>query len=156
MLKQGHPAPPFTLTNTNGDTVSLSDYRGKKVILYFYPKDNTPGCTAEACNLRDNNAALKKKGFVVLGISPDKQPAHQKFTTKYNLPFPLLSDPDHRVAETYGAWGEKKFMGRKYNGILRTTFIINEQGKIQEIITKVDTKNHTAQILALLGESHNS
>src|SRR3989338_4793938 len=121
MLPLGKPAPAFTLTATNGTTVSLSDYKGKKIILYFYPKDDTPGCTAEACNLRDNYALLKKKGLIILGISPDKQPTHQKFTTKYNLPFPLLSDPDHAIAEKYHAWGEKKFMGRTYFGILRTT-----------------------------------
>lgn len=149
MLRTGDKAPAFSLIDTDGNIISLSVFRGKKVVLYFYPKDNTPGCTIEACSLRDNYALLKKK-VIVFGISPDNQTSHQKFTEKYSLPFPLLCDIDHKTAEAFSVWAEKKFMGRTYIGILRTTFVIDEQGKIESVISDVDTKNHAAQILALL------
>ncbi|HXS35916.1 MAG TPA: thioredoxin-dependent thiol peroxidase [Flavipsychrobacter sp.] len=146
-LKPGDKAPDFTVNDQNGNPVSLHDFKGKKVVLYFYPKDNTPGCTAEACNIRDNYAALKKKGIVVLGVSVDSEKKHKNFETKYSLPFTLLADVDKKIVNEYGLWGEKKLWGRAYMGTYRTTFLINEQGKIDKIIDKVDTENHTAQIL---------
>nr|HAD51153.1 thioredoxin-dependent thiol peroxidase [Algoriphagus sp.] len=130
-----------------GETIKLSDFKGKKVILYFYPKDNTPGCTAQACNLRDNYEALQKAGYVVLGISSDSEKSHQKFIDKQELPFSLIADEDKKVHELYGTWVEKSMYGRKYMGTARTTFVIDEEGKIEEIIEKVKTKEHTAQIL---------
>ncbi|MBK8443881.1 MAG: thioredoxin-dependent thiol peroxidase [Sphingobacteriales bacterium] len=147
VLQTGDIAPVFSGKDQNGNTVALENLSGKKVILYFYPKDDTPGCTAQACNLRDNYAALQAAGYVLLGISPDNEKKHQKFISKYDLPFPLLADTDHSIAEAYGVWGKKKFMGREYMGILRTTFIIDEQGKIERIISNVNTAEHTAQIL---------
>lgn len=147
VLQAGDIAPVFSGKDQNGNTVALENLSGKKVILYFYPKDDTPGCTAQACNLRDNYAALQAAGYVLLGISPDNEKKHQKFISKYDLPFPLLADTDHSIAEAYGVWGKKKFMGREYMGILRTTFIIDEQGKIERIISNVNTAEHTAQIL---------
>lgn len=146
-LKEGDAAPRFAAPNEKGQTVRLSDYKGKKLVLYFYPKDDTPGCTAEACSLRDGYGAFQAKGYEILGVSPDSVKKHVKFQNKYNLPFSLLADEDHAVALAYGVWGPKKFMGRTYDGIHRTTFIINKRGKIERIISKVDTENHTGQLL---------
>jgi peroxiredoxin Q/BCP len=146
-LEKGNKAPAFQVNNQNGDTISLSQFTGKKIVLYFYPKDDTPGCTAEACDLRDNHHRFLEMGYVVLGVSPDDEKKHQKFITKYDLPFDLLSDVDHAVALAYGVWVEKSMYGKKYMGIARTTFIIDENGVIEEIIEKVDTKAHTTQIL---------
>jgi peroxiredoxin Q/BCP len=149
-LTSGIPAPEFTSTDQNGQSVSLSDFKGKKVILYFYPKDDTPGCTAEACDFRDNYSGLLAKGIAVLGVSTDSEASHQKFINKHNLPFPLLADTDQKIVTAYGVWGEKNMYGKKYMGINRTTFIIDEAGMISQIIKKVDTKNATAQVLELL------
>ncbi|MEP1097257.1 MAG: thioredoxin-dependent thiol peroxidase [Cyclobacteriaceae bacterium] len=146
-LKAGDPAPQFESKDQNGDTIKLSDYRGKKVVLYFYPKDNTPGCTAESCNLRDNYELLQKKGYVVLGVSSDNEKSHQRFIEKHDLPFSLIADTDKSVHEAFGTWGEKSMYGRKYMGTFRTTFVIDENGKIEEVIEKVKTKDHTSQIL---------
>lgn len=146
-LSIGQTAPDFTSKDQNGNPVKLSDYRGKKVVLYFYPKDSTPGCTAQACNLRDNYQALTDAGYVILGISPDSEKRHQNFINKNELPFTLISDEDKSVHELYGTWQLKKFMGREYMGTVRTTFIIDENGTIENIIEKVKTKEHTAQIL---------
>ena len=148
-LKEGDKAPIFKGVDQSGNKVSLSDLKGKKVILYFYPKDMTPGCTAQACNLRDNYSALLKKGFAVVGVSTDGEKSHQKFAEKYELPFPLLADEDRTIVEQYGVWGEKKFMGKVYDGTHRTTFLINENGVIDKIISKPDTKNHTEEILEI-------
>jgi peroxiredoxin Q/BCP len=147
-LKPGDQAPDFQGKDQDGNVIKLSDLKGKKVVLYFYPKDNTPGCTAQACNLRDNYEALQKQGYVVLGVSQDSEKSHQKFIEKQNLPFSLLADTDHSIHQLYGTWGEKKMYGKTYMGTLRTTFVINEEGKIEEVIEKVKTKDHTAQILA--------
>lgn len=147
-LKIGDKAPEFEAENQNGKQIKLSDYKGKKVVLYFYPKDNTPGCTNQACNLRDNYELLQSKGYVILGVSADKASKHQKFISKYDLPFDLLVDDEKIIMNKYGTWGLKKFMGREYHGILRTTFIIDENGVIEDIISKVKTKDHTNQILA--------
>ncbi|MCA1762200.1 MAG: thioredoxin-dependent thiol peroxidase [Flavobacteriales bacterium] len=149
-FKIGDKAPDFTAKNQNGEEVSLSDYRGKKVILYFYPKDNTPGCTKESCDFRDNYESLTKDGFEVIGVSADSEKSHQKFIEKYDLPFTLISDTEKEVLNLYGAWGRKKFMGKEYDGILRKTFLINEDGKIEQIIEKVKTKEPTKQLLELL------
>lgn len=146
MLSIGSPAPLFITTDQNGNTVSLADFKGRKVVLYFYPKDNTPGCTAQACNLRDNYDALLAKGYVVLGVSPDSAQSHTKFIAKQQLPFSLLVDTDTQIAQQYGVWQLKKFMGREYMGIVRTTFVIDEIGNISEIIDKVKTNDHAAQI----------
>lgn len=146
-LSIGDPAPDFTSTDQQGQPIKLSDYRGKKVVLYFYPKDDTSGCTAQACSLRDNYADLRAAGYEVLGVSIDDQASHQKFIKKYDLPFALVADTDKQVAEAYGVWQEKSMYGRKYMGTVRTTFLIDEQGIITEIIGKVDTKNHAKQIL---------
>ncbi len=148
-LKQGDKAPAFTTTDQDGNKVSLKDFKDKKVVLYFYPKDSTPTCTIEACNLRDNYTGLLQKGIVVLGVSVDSASSHIKFQQKHSLPFTLLADEDHALVEAYGVWAQKKMMGRNYMGILRTTFLINEKGKIDHIIEKVDSKNHTAQIETL-------
>ena len=148
-LKEGQKAPLFEGTDQDGKTIKLSDYKGKKVVLYFYPKDNTPGCTAEACNLRDNFSELKKKGFVILGVSPDSEKSHQGFIRKYSLPFPLLSDPEKKILNLYGAYGEKMMYGKPVTGVLRSTFIIDENGNIEKIISKVNTAAHTEQILKL-------
>ena len=148
-LKEGDKAPIFKGVDQSGNKVSLSDLKGKKVILYFYPKDMTPGCTAQACNLRDNYSALLKKGYAVVGVSTDGEKSHQKFAEKYELPFPLLADEDRTIVEQYGVWGEKKFMGKVYDGTHRTTFLINENGVIDKIISKPDTKNHTEEILEI-------
>ncbi len=150
-LKQGDKAPDFKIADQNGHIHSLTNYKGKKVILYFYPKDNTPTCTVEACNLRDNFDVLTNKGIVVLGVSPDDEKKHKKFEDKYKLPFTLLADTEKEMANAYGVWAPKKFMGREYLGILRTTFLINEKGQIDHIIEKVVSKDHTNQILNLWG-----
>ena len=146
-LSEGQAAPDFEGKDKYGNLIKLSGFRGKKVVLYFYPKDNTPGCTAEACNLRDNHSALLKKGFVVIGVSPDSEKSHKGFSEKYSLPFPLVADQDKKIMQTYGAWGEKKMYGKTVTGVLRTTFLIDEKGIIEKIIRKVDTANHTEQIL---------
>ncbi len=147
MLNIGDPAPVFTAHDQNENTVSLADFKGRKVILYFYPKDSTPGCTAEACSLRDGYSELLRQGFTVLGVSADSAASHRKFIEKQNLPFTLLADTDHKIAEAYGTWGLKKFMGREYMGMLRKTFVINGEGRIEKIFDKVDTKNHFEQIV---------
>ena len=148
-LKPGDTAPNFTAKDQNGNNVSLSDYKGKKVILYFYPKDLTPGCTVEACNFRDNASLLKQKGFEVVGVSADDEKKHQKFIEKHDLNFTLLADTDKEVINAYGVWGLKKFMGREYDGIHRETFVIDENGKIEHVIHKVKTKESTEQVLEL-------
>ena len=147
MLKEGSAAPAFKTTDANGKAVSLKDLRGQKVVLYFYPKDDTPGCTKEACSFRDAFSQYNKKGIAVLGVSPDKEASHQKFITKYNLPFTLLADTDKAIAEAYGVWGEKKFMGRTYMGVHRTTFLIDEKGKIKKIFEKVKPEDHASEVL---------
>jgi peroxiredoxin Q/BCP len=146
-LTIGSPAPNFSANNQNGETLTLSSFTGKKLVLYFYPKDDTPGCTAEACSLRDNYQDLISQGYDILGVSPDTEAKHQKFIAKFNLPFDLLADIDNSVALAYGVWVEKSMYGRKYMGIARTTFVIDEQGNLSEIIEKVDTKNHASQII---------
>ena len=143
----GKKAPAFTGIDQNGATISLKDFAGQPLILYFYPKDDTPACTAQACNLRDNYGVLLKKGYKIVGISTDTVKSHKKFETKYSLPFSLIADEDHTIAEKYGIWGLKKFMGREYIGLHRTTFLIDEKGRIKSVITKPDTKNHTEQVL---------
>ena len=146
-LKTGDKAPHFEYTKPDGSVKTLKDYLGKRVILYFYPKDNTPGCSAEACNLRDNYDGLLKKGFEIIGVSADSEKSHTKFRSKYQLPFPLISDTEKEILKAYGVWGEKKMMGRTYMGIHRMTFIIDKNGFIEKIYTKVKTKEHTEQIL---------
>lgn len=146
-LQVGDTAPAIDAVDQHGNPVHLKDYAGKKVVLYFYPKDNTPGCTAEACNLRDNYDDLLQQGFVVLGVSTDSVQSHEKFIAKYDLPFSLVADPDKKVVQAYGVWGKKKFMGREYDGTHRVTFVIDEAGKIEKIFEKVKTKDHTHQIL---------
>ncbi|MCB0514849.1 MAG: thioredoxin-dependent thiol peroxidase [Bacteroidetes bacterium] len=147
-LKVGDVAPEFSAQDQDGNIHQLANYFEQKLVLYFYPKDNTPGCTAQACNLRDNYRTLQDKGYVLLGISPDKLSSHQKFAQKFDLPFPLLSDTNHEIASSYGVWGTKKFMGKTYEGIYRTTFVI-EKGIITHIIDEVNTKDHSEQIFAL-------
>ena len=149
-LKEGQKAPDFTSKDQNGNTVSLSQFAGQKVVLYFYPKDDTPGCTAEACDFRDNYQGLTAQGIVVLGVSVDDEKSHKKFVTKHSLPFTLLADTDHQIVTAYGVWGEKNMYGKTYMGTIRTTFIIDEKGIISHIIKKVDTQNSTAQLLELL------
>lgn len=151
MLDAGSKAPAFTLPTDDGSTVSLTDFAGRKVVLYFYPKDDTSGCTTQACEFRDSWGAVQRAGAVVLGVSPDGVASHQKFRDKYDLPFPLLADEDHAVAERYGVWGEKSMYGRKYFGILRTTFLIDEEGRIARVFEKVTPKGHAAEVLAALG-----
>ncbi|MEZ0609363.1 thioredoxin-dependent thiol peroxidase [Fibrella sp. WM1] len=146
-LSVGDPAPNFTTHDQHGNPLQLSDFKGKKVVLYFYPKDDTSGCTAQACSLRDNYADLKQAGYEVIGVSVDSETSHQKFIKKYDLPFTLAADTDKAVVEAYGVWAEKSMYGRKYMGTLRKTFIIDENGIIINIIEKVDTKNHAKQIL---------
>ena len=150
MLSVGDKAPDFTAKDQNGNTVSLSDFKGKNVILYFYPKGDTPGCTAEACNFRDNYQSLLGKGFAVIGVSIDNEKSHKKFEKKYSLPFPLIADPDRKIVEEYGLWAEKSMFGKKYMGTLRTTFLINPKGIISKVIEKVDTENSSQQVLDLL------
>jgi peroxiredoxin Q/BCP len=149
-LKAGDKAPAFSLKNTEGKTVKLSDFKGQKVVLYFYPKDDTPGCTKEACAFRDDYAELQKRGVVVLGVSADDQQSHQKFTQKYSLPFTLLSDPDHAMMEQYQAWVEKNMYGKKYMGVARITYIINEVGKIVHLFGKVKPETHSQDVLQVL------
>lgn len=153
-LKIGDKAPDFTAQDQNGNKISLAYYKGKKVILYFYPKDNTPGCTAQACNLKDNYSSFLKKGIQVIGVSIDSVASHKKFETKYDLPFPLVSDENKTIVHEYGVWGPKKFMGREFDGTHRTTFLIDEKGKIEQIIEKPNTKEHSAQIAALSKEEN--
>lgn len=147
LLNIGDKAPDFQGKNQFGQDITLSGYAGKKVILYFYPKDSTPGCTAEACNLRDNNHMLLKKGFIIIGVSADSEASHQKFAEKYSLPFSLLADHDKKIINDYGVWGPKKFLGKTFNGINRTTYVISEEGIIEKVFSKVNTKDHAAQIL---------
>ena len=146
-LNEGDKAPNFKGLNQDGKEIKLSDFKGKKLVVYFYPKDDTSGCTAEACDLRDNIHSLKAKGYEIVGVSIDDVKSHNKFAKKYDLPFTLIADTDKKIVQDYGVWGEKSMYGKKYMGTLRTTFIINEKGKIERIISKVDTKNHTSQIL---------
>lgn len=150
-LKEGDKAPLFEAVDQDGAKISLEELKGNKVILYFYPKDDTPGCTAEACNLRDNYDDLLEKGFKIIGVSADPAESHKKFSEKYRLPFPLIPDTEKEIINKYGVWGPKKFMGREYEGVLRTTFIISEEGYIEKIITKVKTKDHSDQILSEMG-----
>ena len=147
MLKIGDKAPAINSIDQNGEQITLEQFKGKKIVLYFYPKDMTPGCTMQSCNLRDNYQTFLNNGYVVLGCSADSPEKHQKFIAKYDLPFPLISDESKEVVNAYGVWGPKKFMGRAYDGISRTTFVIDEDGIIVDIITKVKTKEHTKQIL---------
>ncbi|AEI50012.1 thioredoxin-dependent thiol peroxidase [Runella slithyformis] len=147
-LQVGEKAPPFEAKDQNGNDIKLSDFQGKKVVLYFYPKDDTPGCTAQACSLRDSYDAMLAKGYAVLGVSVDSEKSHKKFAEKYHLPFPLLADTEHHIVEAYGVWAEKSMYGKTYMGTVRTTFIIDENGVIQEIISKIDTKNHAQQVLS--------
>ncbi len=146
-LQIGDKAPEINAVDQNGNNITLDQYKGKKVVLYFYPKDMTPGCTAQSCNLSDNYNVLQKNGYDVIGVSCDSVKRHQKFIKKYSLPFNLISDEDQKVVNDYGVWQLKKFMGREYMGIARTTFLIDENGKIEDIITKVNTKEHTSQII---------
>src|SRR5699024_5770469 len=148
-LQVNDPAPYFEGVDQNGDPIRMDDFEGKKIALYFYPKDNTPGCTNQACNLRDNYQALQDAGYVLIGVSADSVESHKKFEKKYELPFPLIADTDKKIIHDYGSWGPKKFMGRKYDGVHRRTFLINEERKIEKIIDKVKTKDHTSQILNL-------
>ena len=147
MLKEGDKAPDIKLESDSGEPFKLSSLKGKKVVLYFYPKDDTPGCTKEACSFRDAFSKFKKKGIAVLGVSPDSEASHKKFATKYDLPFTLLADRDREIAEAYGVWGEKKFMGRTYMGVHRTTFLIDEKGKIKKIFEKVKPEDHASEVL---------
>lgn len=149
-LQPGDPAPDFTLSATAGETVSLGALKGRKVVLYFYPKDDTSGCTVEACEFRDSWTSVQRMGAVVLGVSPDGVKSHGRFKEKFELPFPLLADEDHAVANAYGVWGEKSMYGRKYFGILRTTFIIDEAGRVAKVFEKVKPKGHAAEVLAAL------
>lgn len=149
-LKEGDPAPPFTAPTNGGGQVSLTDFKGHPVILFFYPKDDTPGCTKEACSFRDEYAEFKQRGAIVLGVSVDPVKSHDRFAKKFNLPFPLLSDEDHRIVEAYGVWGEKTFMGRKYHGTHRVTFLIGPDGRIRKLWTKVKPDEHAAEVLAAL------
>ena len=149
--KEGDRAPAFALADAAGNTVKLSDFAGKKVILYFYPKDDTPGCTTEACGFRDAHAAIGKRNAVVVGVSPDPPERHARFAAKFGLPFPLLCDPGHEAARAYGAWGEKNLYGKKSMGILRTTVIIGETGRIERIFRKVKAAGHAGEVLAVLG-----
>jgi peroxiredoxin Q/BCP len=150
MLEVGENAPSITVRDQDGKELSLSDFKGQKLIVYFYPKDDTPGCTVEACNFRDNYSELQKLGIALIGVSPDEEKKHLKFIDKHGLPFPLIADTDKSLANAFGVWGPKKFMGREYDGIHRTTFIINEDGVIEHVIKKVQTKNSTQQILDLI------
>ena len=153
MLDVGDKAPAFSLEDQSGTTVKLSDFKGRKVVVYFYPKDDTPGCTREACAFRDEHSALQKAGAVVLGISPDSGPSHAKFAGKYKLSFPLLADTDHSVSEKFGAWGEKTLYGRKFMGIIRSTFLVDEAGKVARVWPKVKVDGHVDQVLEAVRES---
>jgi peroxiredoxin Q/BCP len=147
MLKIGDKAPDFKGIDQDGKEITLNDYKGKKLVLYFYPKDNTPGCTAEACDLRDNHQRFESMGYKILGVSKDSEKSHKGFIEKFNLPFPLISDKEAEILKSYDAWGRKKFMGKEYDGIIRKTFVIDEDGLITDIIEKVDTKAHSKQII---------
>ena len=147
MLKVGDKVPEFSSKDQDGNTINLSDYRGKKLVVFFYPRANTPGCTLEACNLRDNYSELQEKGFELLGVSEDSQRKQANFKKKFKFPFPLLADVDHTVIDTFGVWGPKKFMGRTFDGIHRTTFVINGEGVIEKVIDKVKTMDHAVQLL---------
>ncbi len=146
MIKEGQIAPDFSFTDMSGKELKLSDLSSQRCIVYFYPKDNTPGCNAEACNFRDNYEELQKKGFYLIGISPDTEKSHEKFRAKFELPFPLVADSDKEVIKSFGAWGPKKFMGKEYEGVLRSTFIIDTEGVVEKVISKVKTKESTEQI----------
>jgi peroxiredoxin Q/BCP len=148
LVKEGSKAPTFKAKDQNGNMVSLADYKGKKVALYFYPEDDTPTCTIQACNLRDNFGLLKSKGIVVLGVSPDEEKKHKKFEAKYDLPFTLISDPDHTIIDKYGVWGEKQLYGRNYMGLHRTTFLIDEKGVVKKIFLRPKNKAHAEEILS--------
>jgi len=148
-LKKGDKAPQFSGKDQHGNSISLADFKGKKLAIYFYPKDMTPGCTTQACNLRDNYSALDKAGISIVGVSADDAVRHQKFIEKYDLPFPLIADEDKSVIRLFGVWGPKKFMGKEYDGIHRTTFLIDEKGEIHDVITKPKTKAHAEEILEL-------
>jgi peroxiredoxin Q/BCP len=150
-LKEGDNAPDFSGIDQNGKKITLADFKGKKLVLYFYPKDDTSGCTEEACNLRDNYDGLKKQGIEIIGVSADDEKSHQKFIQKNNLPFRLISDTDKSIIHKYGVWGKKSIFGKTFDGILRTTFIIDKTGRIEKIISKVDTGRHTEQILKSIG-----
>lgn len=149
MLKKGDKSPEFEGIDQDGNKISSKDYKGKKFVIYFYPKASTPGCTAESCNLRDNENALKAKGFEIIGVSADSVQRQKNFSTKNNLPFPLIADEEKKIITAFGVWGRKKFMGKEYDGIIRTTFIIDENGVIENVIEKVKTKEHSKQILEL-------
>jgi peroxiredoxin Q/BCP len=150
MIEEGKPAPDFELTSDRGETVKLSELRGKPVVLYFYPKDDTPGCTAQACGIRDAYGEFQRSGAVVLGISPDDERSHEKFRDKYELPFPLLADTEHEVAEQYGVWGEKKYMGKTYFGVSRWTFVIDEDGNVKKVLPDVKPATHADDVLNVL------
>jgi peroxiredoxin Q/BCP len=150
MVEEGKPAPDFELQSDTGDTVRLSDFRGKPVVIYFYPKDDTPGCTTQACGIRDNYEAFGERGAVVLGISPDDESSHVKFKEKYGLPFTLLADPTHEVAEAYGVWGERKLYGKTYMGVERSTFLIDPDGNVSDVMRRVKPDTHVDQVLAAL------
>jgi peroxiredoxin Q/BCP len=150
VIEEGKPAPDFELSSDAGETIRLSELRGKPVVLYFYPKDDTPGCTTQACGIRDAYADFEKEGAVVLGVSPDDERSHRKFRDKYELPFSLLADTDHRVAEQYGVWGEKKYMGRTYLGVKRWTFVIDEDGNVKKVFPDVKPAEHADHVLAAL------
>jgi peroxiredoxin Q/BCP len=150
MVEEGKPAPDFELTTDTGERVKLSDYRGKPVVLYFYPKDDTPGCTTQACGIRDSYGEFKKAGAVVLGVSPDDEKSHVKFKEKYELPFTLLADPEHKVAEQYGTWVEKKNYGKEYWGVERSTFLIDSKGNVAKVMRRVKPDTHTDAVLAAL------
>ena len=152
MPKEGSVAPNFAAKDANGETVRLKDLRGQKVVLYFYPKDDTPGCTKEACSFRDAFADLKKRDIKVLGVSKDSEASHKKFAAKYKLPFTLLADPDHSIADAYGVYGEKKFMGRTYLGVKRVTFLIDEKGKVKKVFEKVKPEEHAREVLEAFAE----
>lgn len=150
IIMENDLAPDFSLADETGILRKLSDYRGKPVVLYFYPKDDTPGCTKEACNFRDDYSAYEKAGVTILGVSPDTVESHAKFKKKFHLPFTLLADPDHQVCDMYGVWGPKKFMGREYNGVMRTTFLISDEGKIKKVFKDVKPAEHSTEVLAEL------
>src|SRR5216684_1832094 len=151
-LKEGDKAPAFTGKDQDGRKISLSDHKGKKLVLYFYPEDDTPTCTVQACNLRDNYALLKKEGFTIIGISPDEEKKHKRFEAKYDLPFTLVADPEHKIIDKYGVWGEKLLYGRKYMGLHRTTFLVDEKGVIRKIFVKPKSKQHAEEIVKAWGE----
>ena len=147
-ITEGQKAPAFKGKDQNGKIITLADYKGKKVVLYFYPQDDTPTCTVQACNLRDNFSLLRKQGFIVIGVSPDEEKKHKKFETKYGLPFTLIADTEHKIIEQYGVWGEKQLYGKNYMGLHRTTFLIDEKGIVKKIFLKPKSKQHTEEILA--------